>query len=182
MASQQKKKGSAWTKYIIIAVLVVGVGGFIINSLPESGHTPSKNIDVNTSKPKNVRFKKEGTIDFYRMSGEKVTSIDVEIAETQQERSQGLMHRHSMEGEHGMLFVYENERPQSFWMKNTYIPLDIIFINKDFRIVDQYLGAKPKSTKSIESRRAATYVLEVNAGFCRAYNIGPGMTVELNRF
>ena len=65
-------------------------------------------------------------------------------------------------------------------MKNTYIPLDIIFISDKFRIMDQYMGAEPRSTKTIVSRRPAKYVLEVNAGFCRAYNTGPGMQIKVN--
>lgn len=172
---------SSVTKYIMVGLLLIAVAGFIITSIPFGSQPAPSNIEVGGSEPRNIKFEKEGTIGIFKMSGEKITSLEVEIAETDEERRQGLMYRQSMGGDQGMLFVFDQEKPQSFWMKNTYIPLDIIFINKDFRIVDQYLGAEPKSPKSIQSRRACTYVLEVNSGFCRAYNIGPGMMVEFER-
>lgn len=181
MSAAENKKSNI-TKYVIIGLLILVMGGYVLNTIPSSSSgRRSNNIEVSNSVKRDIKFKKEGTINISRMSGEKVIDLDIEIAETDAEREQGLMYRQSMEGNQGMLFIFDKEKPQSFWMKNTYIPLDIMFIDKDFRIVDQYLGAEPKSTKSIKSRRAATYVLEVNAGFCRAYNIGPGMTIELNR-
>lgn len=176
----QSKKNNI-SRYLIIGLLIAVVIGYIISMIPQSSSTPVKNIEVNTTQPKDIKFKKEGIISLHRMSGDSVTTIEVEVAETDNERAQGMMYRQSLGGDQGMLFIFEKERPQSFWMKNTYIPLDIIFIDQNFRIVDQYLGAEPKSTKSIQSRRAATYVLEVNAGFCRAYNIGPGMTINFDR-
>jgi uncharacterized membrane protein (UPF0127 family) len=172
---------SGFSKYLIIGLLLLVMIGFVITSIPKGKDNRPANIDVAPTVQKDVKFKKEGTIEILRMSGEHVIKLDIEIAETDEERAQGLMYRQSMGGTQGMLFIFETERPQSFWMKNTYIPLDIIFIDKDFRIVDQYLGADPKSNKSIRSRRPATYVLEVNAGFCRAYNTGPGMTVKMER-
>ena len=178
-----KNKKSNFGRYAIIGLLILVMAGFILTSIPTGPSSTPKNInvDVTKSEPKDITFKKEGRLHIYRMSGDSITSLDIEIAETDKERQQGLMYRQNMEGDQGMLFIFDRERPQSFWMKNTYIPLDIIFINKDFRVVDQYMGAEPKDTKSIQSRRACTYVLEVNAGFCRAYNIGPGMTVKLER-
>lgn len=178
MSSTSKR---SFSKYVIIGLLILIMGGYVLTSIPIGKKASVSNIDVSSSNKKDIKFKKEGTLSIHRMSGDHVVTIDVEIAETDEERSQGLMFRQSMEGDQGMLFIFETEKPQSFWMKNTYIPLDIMFLDKDFRIVDQYLSAEPKSTKSIRSRRAATYVLEVNEGFCRAYNIGPGMTAKFER-
>ena len=174
-------KRSPISKYLIIGLLLLVMVAFILTSIPSGSKNTSSNIEVTPTVQKEIKFKKEGTVDILRMSGEHVVQLDIEIAETDEEKAQGLMFRQSMGDKQGMLFIFEEEKPQSFWMKNTYIPLDIIFISKEGRIVDQYLGADPKSNKSIRSRRPATYVLEVNAGFCRAYNTGPGMTVEINR-
>ena len=166
----------------MIAILAIAIIGFILSSIPKSSLSKksAKNIEVRQPKKENIDFKKEATLDIQRVNGDLVTSLDIELAETDAERQQGLMYRTQMDGNQGMLFIFDEERQQSFWMKNTYIPLDIIFINKDWRIVDQYLGAEPKNNQSIRSRRPCKYVLEVNAGFCRSYNTAPGMRIVLN--
>jgi len=164
-------------KYILLGVLLLAVLGFILSSIPKS---PKKatNIDVSSKTERNISFRKEGTMIISKMGGDSVTTIDIELADTQEERAQGMMYRQSLGGLQGMLFLFDETRPQSFWMKNTYVPLDIIFLDEENRIVDMYQNAEPKSEKSIRSRRPARNVLEVNAGFCRAYNIGPGMRCE----
>lgn len=178
--TQGKKTSTPISRYLLIGLLIAVIAGFILTSIPKPT-TKSANIDVSSSTPKNITFTKDGTLEIFKMGGDKVTELDIEVAETDAERAQGMMYRQSLGGNEGMLFIFDQERPQSFWMKNTYVPLDIIFIDQNWRIVDQYLGAEPKSIKSIQSRRPCTYVLEVNAGFCRAYNTGPGMTVEFKR-
>lgn len=164
-------------KYILLGVLLLAVIGFIISSIPKTPGN-NKNIDVNTSAKRDISFKKEGILTISTMGGDSITTIDIELADTQDERAQGLMYRQSLDGLQGMLFLFDETRPQSFWMKNTYIPLDIIFLDENNRIVDMYQNAEPKSEKNIRSRRPARNVLEVNAGFCRAYNIGPGMRCD----
>ena len=90
-----------------------------------------------------------------------------EIADTDQERATGLMNRDSMPNNHGMLFIFEDQQNRSFWMKNTKIPLDMIFIGSDWRIVSINKNAQPCTADpcdKYESRKPAMYVLEVNAG------------------
>lgn len=117
------------------------------------------------------QFKKEGILTFYNKSGVQLTTIDIEKAETDNERSQGLMYRSHMEDNQAMLFLFEKEERQAFWMKNTEISLDIIFVNAQKEVVHIAKNTKPYSTESIPSFEYAQYVVEVKAGFCDKNNI-----------
>ncbi|HOC93004.1 MAG TPA: DUF192 domain-containing protein [bacterium] len=106
--------------------------------------------------------------------------IIAEIASTSEQHSLGLMYRTSMEANEGMLFVFDSERPLSFWMKNTLIPLDMIFIDSDKRIVDINHDAQPENTVPFASSSPARYVLEVNGGYCVEHNINIGNLLEFD--
>ena len=96
------------------------------------------------------------------------TLVYVEIADEPHELNQGLMFRENLESNRGMFFVFDDERILSFWMKNTLIPLDMLFIGTDFRIVDikeNIPPCKEDPCPSYPSKKPAKYVLEVNAGF-----------------
>ncbi|MEE4348619.1 MAG: DUF192 domain-containing protein [Pacificimonas sp.] len=88
----------------------------------------------------------------------------VELAITSEEQAQGLMYRQEMAADRGMLFPYDPPRPASFWMKNTYIPLDIIFIRPDGRIESIAYSTVPLSTMSYRSQGPVGAILELNAG------------------
>jgi uncharacterized membrane protein (UPF0127 family) len=88
----------------------------------------------------------------------------VEIAKDEMSRERGLMFRRFMAGDHGMLFEFESEDPQSFWMKNTYIPLDIIFIDRSGRVIRVAANAEPLSERTIPSGGPCIAVLELNGG------------------
>jgi uncharacterized membrane protein (UPF0127 family) len=92
----------------------------------------------------------------------------------------GLMDRFSLPDQAGMLFIFDNDEPRSFWMKNTYISLDIIFINSNKEIVSIQKYTQPRTTSSIPSDKPAMYVLEVNAGYCDKFDIKPGDKVEFS--
>jgi uncharacterized membrane protein (UPF0127 family) len=104
--------------------------------------------------------------------------VYVDVANDPEERSRGLMFRKSMEWNNGMLFVFEDVEYLSFWMKNTYIPLDMIFVDKDLRIVDIKEDVQPCLQEDIcpsyPSKQPAKYVLEVNAGFVQQNGIRVG--------
>ncbi len=108
-------------------------------------------------------------------------TITVEIADSPEEREQGLMFRESLCSTCGMLFIFPEENIQTFWMKNTKIPLDMIFISKDFRIVD-ITQAEP-CTKDpcvrYTSQDQALYVLEVPQGFSTAHTFSIEMQVRI---
>lgn len=107
-------------------------------------------------------------LELFIQSLDSTISVYVEIADEQHEQNQGLMFRENLEWDRGMFFVFEDERMLSFWMKNTLIPLDMLFIDADFRIVDIKENVSPckeDPCPSYPSKKPAKYVLEVNAGF-----------------
>jgi len=101
-------------------------------------------------------------------------SFQVELADTDEERAQGLMFRGSMPADRGMIFVFDQAQPQAFWMRNTYIPLDIIYIGSDGRIVSIIKNAEPLNVTPLPSGAAAQYVLEINGGTADRLGIAPG--------
>lgn len=105
--------------------------------------------------------------------------FQVELAQTEEQQKQGLMFRKAMPQNHGMLFLFDKPASITMWMKNTYIPLDMVFIDKNGIIVDIYKNAKPLSLKHITSQQPALYTLELNAGTTDTYNIKAGDKIEL---
>lgn len=110
------------------------------------------------------------------------TCVQAEIADTASKRAQGLMFRKSLSDNQGMLFVFEQEEQYSFWMKNMQIPLDIIWIDKDKRIVDIKANVPPckESCQGLTPREKAQYVLEVNAGFVEENKVRVGDKVDFS--
>jgi uncharacterized membrane protein (UPF0127 family) len=106
-------------------------------------------------------------------------SFRVELARTPPERSRGLMYRDHMDEDAGMLFLFERMRTQSFWMKNTRIPLDMLFIDDTGVIVGIVENAEPMTLTSRSVGKPSQYVLELNGGTCRRLGIKAG---QLTRF
>ncbi|QOC22590.1 DUF192 domain-containing protein [Wenzhouxiangella sp. AB-CW3] len=103
----------------------------------------------------------------------------VEIADDDESRARGLMFRDELADNRGMLFIFRQEAPRSFWMRNTRIPLDIIYLDRDLRVVSIVHNARPCRTRSgrcpsYPSEGPAMYVLEVNAGFARSLELQRG--------
>ncbi|MGB5903581.1 MAG: DUF192 domain-containing protein [Xanthobacteraceae bacterium] len=103
-----------------------------------------------------------------------VQVFSVEVATTEEEKRTGLMYRKELPDGRGMLFDFSPEQEVSMWMKNTFIPLDMIFIRADGRILRIAEDTVPQSTKIIPSRGLAKGVLEVIAGTAKKYGIAPG--------
>ena len=112
----------------------------------------------------------------------KLIKYHVEIAKTSEEQAEGLMYRLELKKNGGMLFLFDNEKKASFWMKNTLIPLDIIFINKNGSINKIYKNTIPKSLKRIISKGKVLAVLEINAGEANKNNIGYRSFINLENF
>jgi uncharacterized membrane protein (UPF0127 family) len=108
--------------------------------------------------------------------------FDVELAITPSEQVKGLMFRYSLDTNAGMLFIYEDEQRRAFWMKNTYIPLDIIWLNRDREVVYIAKNVQPCRDASycpiISPDVAAAYVLEINAGTCDVIGLRNGDTAQ----
>jgi hypothetical protein len=100
--------------------------------------------------------------------------LEVELALTDEQHAQGLMYRRSLAEDAGMLFLYRGAGILSMWMKNTPIPLDMMFIAPDGRIVDIAERAVPYSLETISARFAASAVLEVRGGTVSRLGIQPG--------
>lgn len=117
-------------------------------------------------------FRKEGELTFLKKGKKsKIVTIDLEIADTLHEKTIGLMYRKSMGDKEGMLFVYGNLKSRFFWMKNTYIPLDMIFVDNGMQIVGIVKNTTPLSEELIPVHEDSQYIVEVNAGFTDKYNI-----------
>ena len=106
----------------------------------------------------------------------------VEVAKTNEEQVKGLMYRLELKKNEGMLFLFDDEKKTSFWMKNKFVPLDIIFINKNGSINKIYKNSKPESLKRIKSKGKVLAVLEINAGEANKNNIGNGSFIDLEKF
>lgn len=121
-----------------------------------------------------------GTLSVVSAKGEH--SFTVEIAKTPKQQSQGLMYRRKMAADAGMLFVYERPQSVSYWMKNTFIPLDMIFIGKDGRIESIRQRTVPQSLTPVRSRGKVLAVLELNGGTVSRLGIKPGDAVRHQMF
>ena len=98
----------------------------------------------------------------------------VEVRDDAAERAQGLMFRESLPKFSGMLFVYETPQPVAFWMKNTLIPLDMLFFDGEGRLVRVKSGAQPHDETPVVGGDSIQYVLEINAGLAAELGIDPG--------
>lgn len=146
------------------------------NTEPMDSNTDRSSSDITL--PGNVDFQKEGELTFLTSGGIEISTIDIEIAETRLETAQGMMYRTRLEPDQGMLFVFPFERPQSFWMKNTQIPLDIIFINSNMQIVTIHRDAAPFDESSYPSSEPAKFVVEVNSGYTKEHGINVGDKIK----
>jgi uncharacterized membrane protein (UPF0127 family) len=129
-----------------------------------------------TNEPK---FVKEGEVTFLNKdTRQQLAKIDIEAAINPTERSQGLMFRSQMDEDNGMIFIFDHMDMQSFWMKNTLIPLDILFIDNKGIINTIHSNTIPYSEKSLPSKQKSQFVVEVNGGFCFRHNIHEGDLIE----
>jgi len=165
---------------VVILALLFGVSMFL--STPNSSNrntTSSTNTTIPASNAKTAepQFIKEGTLQFLKDANIKA-AIEIEVANTADEIEQGLMHRRKMDQNKGMLFIFPDMQPRGFWMKNTHIPLDIIYVDADKTIVSIQKNTIPLSRQDLPSDGEAQYVIEVNAGFSDLYNIVPGDNVD----
>jgi uncharacterized membrane protein (UPF0127 family) len=107
--------------------------------------------------------------------------VPVEVVTTPETRARGLMYRRDLAANAGMLFVFPNETPQQFWMKNTPLPLDMVFIGKGHHVVGIVADTRPFSTTPLGVAAPSQYVLEVHAGFCASRRIAAGARVDFVR-
>lgn len=120
----------------------------------------------------------DGELQFLRQDGSIVASITIEMADTPEARIKGLMERWSLPEHHGMLFMFDSPEIQRFWMHNTPLSLDMIFVDENRRILNIAESTTPMSKQTYSSRGPAKYVVEVRAGFSKRLGIEEGMSIQ----
>jgi len=116
---------------------------------------------------------------FVNADGSKSPKINLEVMRSSEELTRGLMYRTELRENRGMLFVFPDTESRSFWMTNTYIELDIIYVGEDFGVVSIQKRAKPLTTKPRPSEGPAKYVVEVNGGASDLWGVKKGTKLEL---
>ncbi len=168
------KKTNRWPLLLLLGIVLAVV---VLNT-----KSCIDNRQLSQDTTQDMDFKKDGELTF--LAGEDssaIINIDIELAEDDYERTMGLMHRYTMEEQQGMLFIMDREEPQSFWMKNTHISLDILYVDEAYEIVTIHKYAKPFSEESIPSIKPAKFVVEVVAGFCDRHHIKEGDHIRFKR-
>jgi uncharacterized protein len=186
MDKQPLKRDSGNYKYILLAVVVLIIGYFIITTIfdKDKDNIPRKIKDPSEqyNNIKEPQFVKQGELEFRTKDGKNViTKIDIEIADSEEKEIQGLMYRKSMEENRGMIFIFEKPEIHNFWMKNTLISLDIIFIDENKKILNIHKNTTVRSEKPLPSAGPVLYVVEVNAGFSDKYGIKDGDKISFTR-
>lgn len=154
----------------------IGISLLVIFTFVSCNDGKSKHTSIKTDK---IEFRKDGELTFRNPEGPVLKKIDIEVAENSYDIQTGLMYRKSMKENRGMLFVFDDERPRGhFYMKNTYIPLDLVYINADKKIVDINENAKPLDESPLPSKAKAKYVLEINGGMVQKWNLVIGDDVS----
>lgn len=134
---------------------------------------------VSNACSENIEFKKDV---LNIISGERKISFKIELAISSEERSKGLMHRDKLPLDHGMLFIYPNNQHVTMWMKNTLIPLDMIFIRQNGEIEKIVRMTTPNSLKYISSNNLVKAVLEINGGLSNYLKINKGDKIDYHIF
>lgn len=126
-----------------------------------------------------ISFKKEGVLTLKKATTDSIIkTIDIEIADNEYETQTGLMYRTKLEANRGMLFIFPDVQMRSFYMKNTKIPLDIIYIDENQQIVSFQKNARPLDEASLPSTAPAKYVLEINGGLSDEWRLAVGDTIS----
>ncbi|NOZ02755.1 MAG: DUF192 domain-containing protein [Deltaproteobacteria bacterium] len=114
---------------------------------------------------------------FISLKGAK-SLFNLEVADTPALRGKGLMYRRELAPDRGMVFVFPGEEDQTFYMKNTYVPLDMVFVNSRLVVVGVVEDARPLTLVTRSVGRPSQYVIELNAHAARRHGIGPGARVD----
>lgn len=131
-----------------------------------------------------IEFTKDGELEFLNENGETFKKIDIEIAETENKRARGLMDRSQMDEDKGMLFIFGDDqiRRHTFYMKNTRIPLDIMYFSKDSVLINIARNAQPGADAEMSGGTVAgaaadsKFVVEINGGLADEWGIKEGQT------
>ena len=180
---EKPQNNSSFYRFVFIAVIIFVAAYFIYLSFFDDKNENEYRLSTDKTESFNdiqePQFKREGELEFLKKDGKTVISkIDIEIADNTPERMQGLMYRKSMDENKGMLFVFQEYEQQGFFMRNTIIPLDIIFLDSSKQIIKIHKNTVPFSETTLPSGKPSVYVVEVNAGYTDKYNIKDGDKIK----
>lgn len=154
------------TVFLLVPTLIVFIG---TGAMADQARTINQGISP------------DGTLDFLDPAGNLLTTITIEIADTEELHNRGLMWRTGLDDTMGMLFEFDRAQPLAFWMRNTPTSLDIIFLSAEKTVINIAENTSPMSDTVYGSQAPAQYVVEVPAGFCRRHRILPGMAIQWRR-
>ena len=174
MATQKKYRTETATCFYFMVILF-----FIFCIVMPTG--PVHGFPDGQASARSGPVRPDGKLDFVGLDGSKVVTIVIEIAETAEARRLGLMGRSSLRLTDGMLFIFEQEETRYFWMFNTPVSLDMIFVDPERRIVHIAESTLPMSTQTYSSQFPAQYTVEVPAGFVKFFKIKTGMRIQWQR-
>lgn len=182
----QKKDNSNMPKYVFLGVIILVALYLIYVFFIKKDQVVTPVVVTppvqQTPHIMDTVFTKEGDLTFLKKGSKKVLhKIGIEVSDEDRERAQGLMYRSHMNDTEGMIFIFPVSEPQSFWMKNTKIPLDIIYVNEKNEIVKIYKMTKPFNTTSLPSGKNAIYVVEINGGLTDKFGISEGDIIEFKK-
>ncbi|MFH1700290.1 MAG: DUF192 domain-containing protein [Candidatus Zixiibacteriota bacterium] len=178
MNNLRNKKVQKYIIYSIAGAFIITIAALAIveymRTPPPTHPLPAPSKTVFSS----PEFEKHGTLTFVRSTGSEIITIDIEIKDNGYEQANGMMRRNTMEELQGMLFIFADETERSFWMKNTILSLDLLFVNARNEIVTIHKNAIPFDKSTYKSDAPTKYVVEVLAGFTDKYNIIVGDEIK----
>jgi uncharacterized protein len=166
---------------MVLGVLLTFLGFLLVRQFLMPASSPAASVPVPAHLPASDHPAKSGEVRFLGGDGAVKARLSVEIVDDERSRELGLMYRRSLGSEHGMLFVFDSSAVQSFWMKNTYLPLDMIFVNERGRVVTIHRDTRVRSEQTYSSTEPALYVVEVNAGYAGVHELRNGDRMEWRR-
>ena len=181
-ATAASKKSNRSTIAVVGTILLILVLVAVLTISPGGKSVSTYKPRTETSQPTAYMFKKEGELRFLTPKQDFIAGINIELAQDESQRQLGLMYRDTLAENQGMLFVFDNEEVRAFWMKNTILSLDMIFVNGHNEIVTIHKYTTPYSEEAYTSTGPAKYVLEVNAGYSDKRKISVGDRISWIRF
>lgn len=155
-----------------IILVVAFIALYVCAGCIDTGPPPGKKLGT---------FREDGRLKFVDDDDTLCASIAIEIADTLQTRAKGLMGRREMDDTVGMLFIYDSADDRVFWMRNTPLSLDIIFVSENRQVINIAKRTQPLSDNQYRSQGPAKYVVEVMSGFSDRHEIGEGTRVRWQR-
>ncbi len=168
--------------YFSVALVVLLIIMLVVMFYPDKNTSPGAEYEKDIARKLGLDFKRQGELSFLNADGDTLVTIDIEVADDDVKRQIGMMFREKMKEHQGMFFIFSAQEIRSFWMRNTLIPLDMIFVNRENEIVTIRKNTTPQTEISYFSSQPALYVIEVNAGFTDKFNIKPGDRIIWQRF